>query len=407
MLRKERRDTVLLAFMAVITIAFLLYIFIPSGEEEKNNNNSKIPKEKNDKKIEIPIKKTLPEDTTEESILNDLNKKIAAELNAIYVDIIKSDYPFKDYNTEGLKNLPGEFKSPLVDKLYKFSFSDLYDIAALEFPGSYSNSLKFNIFLSLFLVKIQEEDIERKLEELPESEFKKKIRFDCCSLLNNEIEEDYQLIPVLFYFKLLVNRLNLYPGEDNTHFFKEKTKDLRDLSPGKYLIKIRELLGFSKEVEKYRLEWIEYDTIGPNDKQAYPNRKLKTINFLKQEYLLFPDKENKENNRWIKELCNADSGDIELVLLNIQNEDPAKHLLYIDKIVYTPLNAQFTVLLKKYNPGSSDSFLDRIITKRIADFHKNYTVIRFPSSEIDINKKSFKKELDKFGNFLKRMVSAI
>lgn len=402
-MKKERRDTLLLAFMGVIVIVFLVYTFVPFGGKKENDDGGNISIDKNDeKKIEIPPKNTLPEDNTGESLLNDLNKKIENQLAAIYASIIESDAPFENYNAEGLKGLPGEFKSPLVEKLFKFSFCDLNDIVLLEFPGSYSNSLKYNIFLALFLVKIQEEGIEKKLAELPGSEFEKMIRLDCSRLLNNEIEKDYQLIPVLFYFKAFLNRLSLYPNEDNAGFFKEKIKDLRDLSPGKYLIKIEELLGFSKEMEKYRLEWIEYDSISPNDKQTYTNLNLKTYNFLKQQYLLFPDRENRANNRWIKELCKADSGDIELVLLNIQNENPSKHLLFNEKILYTPRNAQFIVLLKAYNANGDNGFTDRIMTKRIADFHENFTVITFARGQMT-GKESFKKELDRFGDYLKKI----
>ena len=408
MLKKERRDTVLLAFMAAITIVFLLYVLIPSSAEKENGGNTTLPMEEIDKEDnDMPIKTTLPEDPTEESILNDLNKKIENELSTIYESIIKSGHPFKEYNVEKLKKLPGEFKSPVVDKLFKFSFGDLKDIPLLEFPKHYSSSLKFNIFLSLFLVKIQEEEIETKFEELPQSRFEKKVRFDCCRLVNHEIEKDCQLIPVLFYFKLLVDRLNLYPREDNTSFFIEKLKGLRDLSPSKYIVKIREILSFSKRAERYRLEWIEYDSIGPNDKKAYTNLELGKIHFLGQEYLLFPDSGKSRNNRWIRDLCGADSGNIELVLLNIQNEDPSKPLRYIDKIVYTPLHPQFVVLLKEYSPISSNGFLDNIIKERISDFHKNFRVVRFPRNAADSKNQSFRTELEKFGNFLKRNKRAI
>jgi hypothetical protein len=397
---KESRDTVLLAFMAVVVIAFLLYTFFPTGKgKEKANDN------KNQSPITNKIKKstgkiTLPEETepTEKSILEEFSEKIAAQLNPVFTKILESEDPFRDLNTQSLKTLLLSSENNLVEKLYKFSFFDLPDIARLKFPESYSDSLKFNLFVSLFLIKIQEEFIEEAFISLPKVEVEKLVDFDIYRLLGFEIEKDYQLIPILFYFKHLLRQLNLYPAEDVTLFFKEGLENLRDLSDSKCLIKIQELLAFSQRKEKYRIEWVEDDGIFADDKKVYKNLNLKVFNFLKQDYLIFPDAENSENNQWIKELCKADPGDIELKMLSIRNEDPSRQL-NMHKIVYTPLSAQFVVLLNEYTPGRAGGFLNRLVMKRMEDFHKNFTIIDF--SRQDTNPKLFKAELDTFGNHLK------
>jgi hypothetical protein len=397
---KESRDTVLLAFMAVVVIAFLLYTFFPTGKgKEKANDN------KNQNPITNKIKKstgkiTLPEETepTEKSILEEFSEKIAAQLNPVFTKILESEDPFRDLNTQSLKTLLLSSENNLVEKLYKFSFFDLPDIARLKFPESYSDSLKFNLFVSLFLIKIQEEFIEEAFISLPKVEVEKLVDFDIYRLLGFEIEKDYQLIPILFYFKHLLRQLNLYPAEDVTLFFKEGLENLRDLSDSKCLIKIQELLAFSQRKEKYRIEWVEDDGIFADDKKVYKNLNLKVFNFLKQDYLIFPDAENSENNQWIKELCKADPGDIELKMLSIRNEDPSRQL-NMHKIVYTPLSAQFVVLLNEYTPGRAGGFLNRLVMKRMEDFHKNFTIIDF--SRQDTNPKLFKAELDTFGNHLK------
>ncbi|NIM15469.1 MAG: hypothetical protein GTO45_26125 [Candidatus Aminicenantes bacterium] len=414
---KERRDSVLLLFMAVITIVFLLYIFIPSGGKKDNGKKDGPDGKKVKKETKIPektTKKTLPDEPSEKFILENLNRKIEEQLNAIYVDILEADDPFANYNTKDLQNLPGEFQNKLVEKLYKFSFWDLNDIPTLAFPETYNNSLKLNLFISLFLLKSQEEEILKKYVQLPRSECEKMIRFECYHLVNNEIEKGYQLIPVLFYFKLLMQRLNLYPAEDETVFFKEQIKHLRDLTTGKLLIHIREFLGFSKRSERYRLEWVEDDGILSDDKKVYTNLNLNVINFLKQEYMVFPDSENSENNQWIKELCKADPGDIELENLSIRNQDPAKQL-DLRKIIYTPLNSRFVVMLKEYQPGidtdpgsytimrREQGFLNYLVARRMGEFHKNFTIIHFTLDPTDKKKtKLFKQQLKEFGSYLKK-----
>jgi hypothetical protein len=126
---------------------------------------------------------------------------------------------------------------------------------------------------------------------------------------------------------------------------------------------------------------------------------LKIFNFLKQDYLIFPDAENSENNRWIKELCKSDPGNIELEQLSIQNEDPSRRL-NIQEIVYTPINAQFVVVLNQYTPTRMEGFLHRLLVKRREEFLKNFTIIDF--SLQDTNPKSFREKLDKFGDHLKK-----
>jgi hypothetical protein len=381
---KEKRDTALLIFMAAITIAFILYIFIPFGKEEKKRDKS----DEQGKKI---VKK--------EYFYDELNKKIELELNSVYLSILISTHPFKNYRIETLENVFEEFKDDTLDKLSKFSFYDLNDILALPLPEEYNNSLKIKLFLSLFLIKQKEEGILKKLEALPKSELETIIDLNFYQLVNNEVQEDYQLMPVLFYFTLLMKRLPLYPAEDNVHFFIEKIKPIRDLTTAKYLIQIRELFHYSGSVEPYLLQWVEHDAIGPDDKRIYGNLNFKTFAFLGQTYLIFPDPKNPENNLWMKELCEADSGDIELSDFKIMSKDPSNPL-DSKKILYTPVNSEFVVLLKEYETLETHGFLNTMVKKRISDFHKSVTVVDFSVAEAD--EESFKTQLEQFGNYLKK-----
>ncbi len=381
---KEKRDTALLIFMAAIMIAFLLYIFIPFGSGKEETGKSDGARKKIVKKGDF---------------YDELSKKIELELNSVYLSILISTDPFENYRVETLENVFDEFKNDTLDKLYKFSFYDLKEIAALPIPEEYSDSLKFNLLLSLFLLKQKEEGIIKKLETLPKSGFEKIINLDLYRLTNNEVQEDYQLIPVLFYFTVLMRRLHIYPVEDNVHFFKEKIKPIRDLTVAKYLIQIRELFSFSESEEQYLLQWIEHDAIGPDDKKVYGNLDLKTFVFLGQNYLIFPDPGNPANNLWIKDLCEADSGDIELIDLKIMNKDPSKPL-HFRKILYTPINSEFVVLLKEYESCKTHGFLNTIVKKRISGSHKIITVIDFSVGKAE--EESFKTQLEQFGNCLKK-----
>lgn len=408
---KEKRDTALLIVMAVITILFLLYIFIPSGsgngKEERKTREPDDQKQQEKIEKKQPVKEEPPpqlEDEEKKRLCDELNRKLEQELKMVSHNIITSDTPFENLWLKGLKDILAEFKSDILNKFYKFSFYDLNDIVTLSFPCDPDDPLKFNIFLSMFLIKLEEEGVAKKLQAFSGKEFEEIINIDSYQLINNEIQEDCQLLPVLFYFNLLMKRLPIYPAEDGAHFFKEKIKTLRDLTAVKFLVQVRELLRFSQSRGQFRLHWVEYDPIVADDKKDYRHLNFKIFNFLGQKYLIFPDPGTPANNLWIKELCEADSRDIELKDFRIMSEDPA-HPLYIKKIYYSPINSRFVVVLQEHEykpvPAELGGFLNAMVMKRMADFHKNLTCIDFLKGEHKEGKEIFKKQLNQFGIYLK------
>jgi len=400
---KEIRDNVLLISMAVIVIFFLVYIFFPSGKDntKKENNTKKPVKTVTPKKTKTPI---IPVENVDKNKLQELNMSIEKEIGDIYLTILSSRSPFEEYQIEPLRKVIDESENEILKKYSKFSFFDLKDIMNIEFPEEYDGPCKFNIFLSMFLIKIVEEEALRKFADLAKIEFEKNIDLGCYALINNEIDRDYQVLPTLFYFKLLLDRLNVYPVNDDTAFFREKIGNIRDLSFSKHVLKISEFLSFAREPGRYRVEWVERDGFpDSDDAKSYASLSLKTINFLKQKYLVFPDPENGKNNMWIKELCSADSGSIELGKLNILNENPLNPLKN-KKILYTPINPHFIVILDNY-PGSGlteNEFVNRNVIKKLNEFYKNFQVIDF--SEASQAGKGFKEQLVKFGNYLKKTI---
>lgn len=411
---KEKRDTALLIVMAVITIAFLLYIFIPtsqgsakkSGDTDKNSEQIQPPDE-NETTGEDSTPADKKEDGNEKQRLYDqLNVKIEAELSAVYMGILITNDPFENFWVESLKKVFDDFKDDTLNKFQKISFYDLNDIPALPFPAEYSDSLKLNLLLSLFLIKMKEERIVKNFETLPDNDLKKIINFDFYRLVNDEVQKDYQLMPVLFYYTVLMKRLHIYPEIDCFRSFKSRLEHIRDLTPAKYVTRMRELLRFSLSITGYRVQWIEHDPIDADDNRVYTNRTFKTFTFLRQRYLVFPDPDTPENNLWIKELCEADSGDIELSDLSIISEDPANPA-EIEKIFYTPVSSRFVVLLKGYEPVRDDGYLNAIAVKQIGCFHKSVTCIDFARvKDTDSNtegENDFKSKLEQFGTYLKQL----
>lgn len=402
---KEIRDNVLLITMALITIAFLVYVFFPSGEKEpsaQGKQDSKPPIKSTTQKKPLRIL-PIPEQGVDKKVLEELHRKIEQELVDIYLAILASASPFEDYQVDGLQKVLQESENEILKKYAKFSFFDLQEILNIEFPPAYHQALKFNIFLAMFLIKIHEEGAVPRLQELTKREFEKEVNFKIYDLINQEIERDYQAIPLIFYFRLLLDRLNIYPLEDSVGFFRQKTENIMDLSFSKHLIKIKELLSFSLDTDRYRIEWVEHDGIGADDREVYTGLSLKTHHFFKQGYLIFPAP-GKRNNTWIKELCAADAGDIELRELKIINENPPQNLK-IKKLLYTPLNSQFIVILDEYKGMTEAPFINRLVLNKLRDFHKNFIVLDF--SDDMVKEESFQDELERFGNYLKKNLRSL
>jgi len=408
---KEKRDTFLLIFMAIIFILFLVYLFIPFGE----NDNQKVKTNTNEKNdTNAVISQTSKSWDKTKEYLTDLNEKISLELVNIYNKTKESDNAFFDYDIKAIKQVFAEVGEPAEDKkegvlfvkklkkITHLGFYDLADMVNYDYPQDTDKTLIFNMYLSFYLIKAREENIAEDVGDLSDVVFEKVVNLDAYRLLSQEIEQDYQAFPILFYFKLILERYNLYPVGDDFLFFRDKLDPIQDLSENKVAMKIKDLINFSQTHERYRIEWTEKDgLVDPDDKRVYNNIALRTIHFLKQIYLVFPDYKNDNSNRWIKELLLADSGNIELIGLQISSEDPSKNL-QIQKIFYMPQKSQFIVLLKGNNSRVEDNFLERIVFQRMNDFHQNFLSVDFELRFI--NQKSFKKELDNFGIYLKKQV---
>ena len=133
--------------------------------------------------------------------------------------------------------------------------------------------------------------------------------------------------------------------------------------------------------------------------KTFTGLKIPLYSFLGQKYLVFPDKRNSDNNIWIEELCDSDSGAMELIGLTIQSLDPNKQLS-IERICYSPLNSQFFVLLSGYKSKGVEGFINKVVANGLNKFHRNFIVIDY--LKFGNMPDLIKKDLEKFGSHLYR-----
>lgn len=405
---KERRDTLLLIAMAIIFILFLVYLFVPLG-----HRNSESAEGRTDGAGD-QIKKPRIRKTGQDFFL-DLNRRIETELAEILVSLKKSPQPFRDYPVDGLKKIlfpsadPADISKELIplyeviNKASRINFYDLKDIFEFDFPKGADNTLIFNLYTALFMIKLREENVLREIHEFPDTVFKRIV--NCCPYLRikNEIEKDFQSLPVLFYFSMLLQRLDMFPVNDAAAFLKERIGDIRDLSPGKIIGRVASWLNFSQDPRIYRITWTEEDDLNPNDHKSYPNLKINTYTFLGRKYLVFPDYMHPENNEWIRDLQKSDSGNIELVDFQLFDEDPVKNI-HIQAIYYAPGTSRFVVLLDKRDLTGESYFPGNLVYHRLRDVRQYFLTVNFVSRFNDVE--AFKTELINFGHFIKKQISA-
>jgi hypothetical protein len=401
---KDRRDTALLIIMGIITVLFIMYLLIPNKRkiDKQSQPNPEVPT-KND------IHKVISKLFSKQDLLDLLEGRVERELKRLFKKITQSPRFFEAYNQQGLLAIykafikKGEtnpdFKdiARTLDRYLRLSFYDLKDIHTIPFPENFTSTLKFKTYLSLFLIRLKEEAMIARLSQTSLTGIKQLVDFTCYSFLGNEVLENYQSLPVLFYFYILMRDINVYTDNNQCRFFTEQLETIKDLTQDKSLIKIQEVLRFSVEPAFFRVHWEEYDSLNPNDKKTYDTLKIPLYSFLGQKYLIFPDKWKKENNAWINDLCDADSGQMELIDLKIQSTDPSKSLA-IESINYSPLSARFVILLSGFRDLGNGGFLRDLIRNGLNKYHRNFTIIdylRFGNMP-DL----MKKDLKKFGAHL-------
>ena len=406
---KDSRDTALLIIMAIITVLFIMYLLTPNKERKANQQTDRGTSTSGD------VQRVIAKLFTKQDLLKILEDRVGRELKQLFEEIVESPRFFEGYDQQGLvaiyrafikkgeTNLEFKDIARTLDRYLKLSFYDLKDIHTIQFPENFPNTLKFKTYLSLFLIRIKEEGMVSRLSQLSFPVVKQLVDFNSYKFLGSEIFEDYQSLPVLFYFHILLRDINVYSENNNFQFFLEKLEAFKDLTQGKYLIKIRELLHFVVEPVEFRIYWEEYDSLNPNDKKTYSGLKIPLYSFLGQKYLVFPDKRNGDNNIWIEELCDADSGAIELINLNIQSLDPNKQFT-IERICYSPLNARFVVLLSGFKGEGVEGFINKVVSHGLNKFHRYFIVIDY--LKFGNMPDLIKKDLEKFGAHLHRNIES-
>ncbi|MEN8153317.1 MAG: hypothetical protein ABFR75_04785 [Acidobacteriota bacterium] len=393
---KKNRDTALLFFMALILILFILYMIFPPGENESKKMNI----------ADLPVKdkvKKINSGPGEIVNASDISEPLREELNNIFNNISSGKTEINIFPVSGISSILAGLRMDKegcsMEKLLRYSFRDIWQITTADCGEEINNSERFDIYTALFLNRLNKDNIFDRLFNSTTNEINRFINLTPYDLINNEIVEDYQLLPVMVYSTLIIRSLDIFGDPESGNNLLLALNKIKDLTKSQYLNSIKDILSSSRGIKKYTISWTEYDPIDPDDKGMFKNVVTDTNTFFKYNFFTFPDNTRPASNIWINELADADNGSIELRELKIVEETPGERLT-ARSIFYSPNISRFIVIMDSPAPLLKGKYILKLYREKTDEILRNYISINF--SEKISDEKKFRKKLLKFGKYLYR-----
>lgn len=391
---KKNRDSALLIFMALVMVAFLLYLFFPTGPED--NGKEKPPVKKIRKEVPRPEKdKEATEEKTD--LFKDLRIIFRDYFSGINTgDITLGDIPRQTIEEELRKSLATQYED-LIHRALKYRLQDM-DRAMDVFEGSdLSGPDRFDLYTALFLVRASAEDITGRCLNFTSDEVVSLLNLKYYSLIGNEAAENYQTLPVLIFADMLVKRADIFsPGEDVINFARQVSA-VGDISPMQHINSVKDIFTFSRELRKFSFNWVEKDGLDPDDKGEYRNISVRRRRSFKLHYLLFPDPEKSGDLTWLRDLMNADGGSIELAEMGAADETPGENYS-ARSIIYSEGTPRFVLVMDSPSFVTERGYIAILLNEKMKRLNKENIVINF--AEKLYSKKEFRKKMETFGKFL-------
>lgn len=395
---KKNRDSALLIFMALVTVAFLLYLFFPS--DSKTGKKDKIPV----KHIVTNSKQTTENkvEKTSENKFGELRDIFRTYFNEVNTgDRVIGRIPSEKLE-EILRNELKEKFSEEIERSLKYRFRDINRAIDVFKDTEISDIEKFDMYIAFFLIKAANEDIISRSINFTIDEIISLLNLKHYKLIKNEAVENYHAIPVLIYADILIKKADIFSPGKEIIFFSKILTDIGDISPMQHINSIKDIINISTELRRFSFSWVERDALDPDDKGIYKNVPVRRRKFFKLQYLIFPDPGKGGDITWLKDLINADSGAIELADIKIADETPGENFS-AKSIIYSESTSRFIVIMDSPSFVSERGYISIIINEKMSRLNSENTIINF--AEKLYSKKEFRKKMNNFGKFLYRIRS--
>jgi len=399
---KQRRDTVLFWGMLILTLAFLLYVFFPASGPEAGSSSLRpgqtvagdAQEPHNEQSYAGRLSWLLDnafQARVKGSIAVDVDPTAALALHLDQVDQLGRT----NAGREALKNWRRHSRG--------IGMFELGDPRILDVPAFVPPRVAFNLYLALFMLKLKNPDDLARLRDASHERLLNILSSPVFQSVEWEIHSDAAAFPALKVFRIWLERTGLYPEAHPGHELARQLDRFRDLSPGRWINRMRRWADFSSQVIGFALGWVEDDGIFGKDRGVAADLRLPVYRFLGQEYTILPQSPGSFPPAWLRQLAESDAGDIELVSFSLTATDTGRPGFSAQGIWYNPLGDRFILVFPRMETrqDSTADCISRWIHDRREAYHRAYRHVALANREADQDPQS--KELLRFGSFLKRL----
>ncbi|HDP95952.1 MAG TPA: hypothetical protein ENN40_11420 [Candidatus Aminicenantes bacterium] len=400
---KQKRDTVLFWGMFALTLAFLLYLFLPGSRSQENHSVPAHPAgdvpgaiESGDEGNYGDRLATLLEKGFQESLRDStsLETDPAAALTR----------HLNQVEQLGRTQSGREALRSWLQRSRDIGMFELGDPRVLAVPEFVSKENVFRLYLALFMLKLEHSDGLNQLRETSIERLLTILSAPIFSTVDWEIHSDAEAFPALTVFRIWLERTDIYPYAHPGLELVRHLDRFRDLSPGRWITRLRQWADFSCQVRTFVVEWVEDDGIWGKDRGVYADLRQPVYRFLGQEYSIIPETTSGSLPKWLNELVASDAGDIELISFRMATTETQRSILSPRCIWYNPLGNRFVVVFSTWEAEANHphSPLQQWIRDRCDVYHRAFHRLSIADNEINQSADQ-RRNLLRFGRFLKRL----
>ena len=403
---KEQRDLFLLVVMVALTGIFLLYILLPDGESTVREAKGHFLFQG---KPPVAGESVSPDS----GFSGKLSELLDQAFRALQEEEITGLTPgVRELETHmdkvgALARTKGgreALRSWLLDSR-RIGLFELGDPKILNIPAFVSKEVRFHLYLALLYLRYRTPEGLSQLRSASEFRLLQLLDAPIFEIVNWELKQDAEALPVLMVFRIWLEGRDLYPQSSPGTEFSRRLNRFRDMGSGRWVSRIMRLIDFSTEIREFTIQWTEDDGFLGNDQGVFRELRLPVHQYLGQRYTGLPIRGN-GNNDWLFRLAESDSGEIELLDFRIMSPELPGPALEPRYVLYHPRGSRFLVIYSPFQPEPepSDPLCNIVGRQRDIQHCADRRLLLVPSDVED--EKVRMEELKHFGRFLKRLGSS-
>ncbi len=401
---KQKRDTVLFWGMLALTLAFLLYVFLPGTRSPSARSTAA-----GAVSHAVSPAESAADNSYEERLQAILRQWFRArladsELPSTALSAALSRH-LEQVDELGRTQSGQEALRRWLNHSRTLGVFELGDPRILGVPEFVSVETAFDLYLALFMLKVGHPAGAAQLRDASNERLLTILSAPIFHGVNREIHSDPAAFPALEVFRVWLQRTDPYA---DSHPGLEMARHLdlfRDFSPGRWISRLRQWVDFSSRIRTFSLKWVEDDGILGRDRGVYADLRHPVYRFLGEEYAIIPDPAAGRPPKWLRELAASDAGDIELVSLRMVSTEAERPFLTPRCAWYNPLGDRCVLVFPQVGTKMDEHKdpLQKWILERRQAVRQSYHCLVFADDTAQSGTGERETGWLRFGRFLQRL----